>query len=102
MAEARRVSIVRAGGVAVWRSFVRALLAGLCALVAVQATAGGVAIAASSNNPATEGAKPATITAPPITPTTTTTKGAQTAAATRTPTRIKNREHSATEPDGEM
>ena len=29
-------------------------------------------------------------------------KGAQTAAATRTPARIKNREHSATEPDGEM
>jgi DNA replication protein DnaC len=54
----------------------------------------------SSNDPATEGVKPATTTAQPITPTTT--KGAQTAAATRTPTRIKNREHSATEPDGEM
>jgi DNA replication protein DnaC len=54
----------------------------------------------SSSNPGTEGAKPATTTAPPIT--TTTTKGAQTAVATRTPTRIKNREHSTTEPDGEM
>jgi DNA replication protein DnaC len=53
-----------------------------------------------SSSPTTEGATPATTTASPITPTLT--KGAQTATATRTPTRIKNREHSATEPDGEM
>jgi len=53
-----------------------------------------------SSNPAIEEAKPATTTVPPITPTTT--KGAQTAATTRPPTRIKNREHSAAEPDGEM
>jgi hypothetical protein len=50
--------------------------------------------------PATEGATPATTTAPPIPATTT--KGAQTTTATRTPSRIKNREHLATEPDGEM
>jgi DNA replication protein DnaC len=53
-----------------------------------------------TTNPATEGAKPATTTESPITPTPT--KGVQTPTATRTPTRIKNREHSATEPDGEM
>ena len=53
-----------------------------------------------SSNSVTEGAKPATTTAPPTIPTIT--KGAHTTAATRTPTRIKNREHSATEPDGEM
>ncbi len=58
-------------------------------------------IPTSPVHPAAEGAQPATTTASPMTPTTTT-EGGPSTAALRTRPRIKNREPSGTDADGEM